>query len=341
MRWTVRGEYLLLQAMAVPVGVALAQLIVHAIGRGAFAYGTSVTFVQAAWIALLLQVLGSAAATVVATRVVLRRPVADLLKRTGFITGRRQPSLTEVVVGTLAVVGLVQVLRHGQRLGPVALAAPAMLALVSGFLAARLMDEISARRAMAAAPHSWSVLAWANLRRRTTNSWCCSVVAITTCMLLVGLLAWRSEGAVSGRGDLLATRLLIMDGLVAVALVVVLIIACAWMDRAGRGQAIRGLRMVGVGLQPLRRAAVQEAVVPIGVGVTSGATASLSVFIVLMPSILSGSRGGLANRPQFAPEFVLLAAATFTFLALIAGGMAVIATRTAMTAMESGDDYHS
>lgn len=333
MRWTVRGEYLLLQAMAVPVGVALAQLIVHAIGRGAFAYGTSVTFVQAAWIALLLQVLGSAAATVVATRVVLRRPVVDLLNRTGSVIGRRQPSLTEVATGTLAVVGLVQALRDGQRMGPVALAAPAMVALVSGLLAARLMDEISARRVMVAAQHSWSVLAWANLRRRTTNSWCCSVVAITTCMLLVGLLAWRSGGEVSG-GDLLATRLLIMDGLVGVVLVVILIVACAWMDRTGRGQAIRGLRIVGVGRGPLRRAAVQEAIVPIGVGVTSGAAASVLVFIALMPSILTGSQGSLLNRPQLAPEFVLLVAATFTFLGLIAAGMAVIVTRTAMNAMD-------
>jgi putative ABC transport system permease protein len=245
--WTVRGEYLLLQAVAVPVGAVLAQLIVHAMGKDTLAYGTSITFVDAAWIALLVQVLGSAAATVVATRVILHRPAVDLLKRTGSVTGRRQPSLTEVVVSTLAVVGLVQVLRHGQRMGPIALATPAMVALVSGLLAARLMDEISAKRATVTAQHSWSVLAWANLRRRTTNSWCCSVVAITTCMLLVGLLVWRSGGDVRG-GDLLAMRLLIMDGLAGVLLAVILIVACAWMDRTDRGKAIRGLRIVGVGV---------------------------------------------------------------------------------------------
>jgi hypothetical protein len=79
---------------------------------------------------------------------------------------------------------------------------------------------------------------------------------------------------------------------------------------------------------------VQEAVVPIGVGVTSGAAASVLVFIALMPSILTGSQGWLLNRPQLAPEFVLLVAATFTLLGLIAAGMAVSVTRTAMSALD-------
>jgi putative ABC transport system permease protein len=162
---------------------------------------------------VLLTVLGTLGGGIVtaalSSRQVFRRPVAELLRRVPARSSGRGAGLIDAVVVVLAAAGVVQLINdRGTRPSPVAMLAPGMIAVAGGLLAARVLVRVARRRVAASTARGRTpgLVGWAGIARRPGTARIASVLAVATCLLLVGVQAWtvaernRSERASAETG---------------------------------------------------------------------------------------------------------------------------------------------
>ncbi len=186
------AEVLLLLLLAAPAGTLIGYLAVRRAAPHVFAPGTTVAFGWPVALTVLVAVAGGLVTAALSSRQVLRRPVTELLRRVP-PRRRRRAGLAEVVVGVLAVAGVIQL--AGDRGGPpspLALLAPGLVAIAGGLLAGRLLVAIARRRSTAALRRgrAGAAAGWAGIARRPGSARIASVLAVATCLLLVGVQAW-------------------------------------------------------------------------------------------------------------------------------------------------------
>ena len=146
---------------------------------------------------------GGLVTAALASRQVFRRPVSELLRRVPPRRAGRAAGLVDGVVVVLAIAGVVQLVSdRGGRPSPVALLAPGMVAVAGGLLAARILVRVARRRTdrcrwnAAARP---AVAGWAGVARRPGTARIASVLAVATCLLLVGVAGVDRRRAQPGR----------------------------------------------------------------------------------------------------------------------------------------------
>lgn len=186
------AEVLLLLLLAAPAGTLLGYLAVRGAAPRVFAAGTTVALGWSVLLTVLVAVAGGLVTAALSSRQVLRRPVTELLRRVP-PRRRRRAGLAEVVVGVLAVAGVVQLTgdRGGQP-SPLALLAPGLVAIAGGLLAGRLLVAVARRRSAVALRRgrAGAAAGWAGIARRPGSARIASVLAVATCLLLVGVQAW-------------------------------------------------------------------------------------------------------------------------------------------------------
>jgi putative ABC transport system permease protein len=170
------GPVLMLVAAAAPVGVALGLGVVWLVFRDV---ELRWPVVAAAAGALVLTGLAS----MVAARSTLRRDTLDLLRQVR--RGRSRAGLVEGAVVALAAASLVVAL--GDPAAPLALLAPASVAVVAGIVTARLVRLWAARRRYDAIP---ALLAAARLARRPDGGRVIVVATVAVALLSFGVSAW-------------------------------------------------------------------------------------------------------------------------------------------------------
>lgn len=186
-------EVVVLLVVAAPAGTVLGYLLLRWVAASFFAPGTTVAPTSALLVAQLLGLAGGLAAVAAAARGVVRRPVVDLLRRVPAEHGRRRAGLVDGVVVALAAAGLLQlVASRGGKPGPVALLGPGMVGVAAGLLAARVLVRVARRHLgrAAAAGHVARLVGWAGPARRPAARRTAAVLAVATCLLLVGTQAW-------------------------------------------------------------------------------------------------------------------------------------------------------
>ncbi len=190
------AEVFLLLLVAAPLGTVLGWLLVRAAAGRVFAPGTVVTLTSTSLSVVLtvaIASLGGLLTAALAARTVLRRPVSELLRRVPPRRAGRGAGIVEAVVVVLAIAGVVQLASdRGGRPSPVALLGPGMIAVAGGLLAGRLLVRVARRRTTAALARGRvaGVGGWAAIARRPGTARIASVVAVATCLLLVGVQAW-------------------------------------------------------------------------------------------------------------------------------------------------------
>ena len=105
----------------------------------------------------------------------------------------RAAGLVDGVVVVLAIAGVVQLVSdRGGRPSPVALLGPGMVAVAGGLLAARILVRVARRRTTVSMERGRAagVVGWAGVARRPGTARIASVLAVATCLLLVGVQAW-------------------------------------------------------------------------------------------------------------------------------------------------------
>ncbi len=133
------AEPLGLLAVAVPLGVLLAQAAVRLLAASVLLPGTAVGMPVASWVAVGATVLVSAVACAMAARSSLRVPVADQLRRrSGEAAAGTASATVTAVLGTLVTVAVVLVLTQGRSAQAAlpALLTPVLIGLVAGLLVA-------------------------------------------------------------------------------------------------------------------------------------------------------------------------------------------------------------
>jgi len=203
------AEVVLLLLVAAPLGAVVGWLAVRGAAGRVFAPGTDVVATWSVLVTVLGALAGGVVTAAVSSRQVFRRPVSELLRRVPPRRAGRRAGLVEGVVLVLAVAGVVQLVSdRGGRPSPVALLAPGMVAVAGGLLAARVLVRV-ARLRMAAATargRAQGLVGWAGVARRPGTARIASVLAVATCLLLVGVQAWtvaernRSERAAAETG---------------------------------------------------------------------------------------------------------------------------------------------
>ncbi|HET6213093.1 MAG TPA: FtsX-like permease family protein [Micromonosporaceae bacterium] len=183
------GEVLLLIAFAAPLGVVAGLAVVEAAARLTLASGTHV---QVRWPVFATAAVGLAAAVFAATlaaRRTLRRPVLGLLRRVPERT-RWQAGVAEGVAVALAGASLFAAI--GDRAAPLALLAPALLAVVAGVAAARLLGMWSRLRLVVARRRGRvpALLSAAQLARRPATQRVVVVVTVAVALLSFAATAW-------------------------------------------------------------------------------------------------------------------------------------------------------
>ncbi|MDI1459638.1 hypothetical protein QEZ54_01530 [Catellatospora sp. KI3] len=183
------GETLLLIVLGAPLGLAAGLGAVELAARTVLADGVHVEprwpVLAAAAVGLLL----ACAAAWLAARATLRRPVLGLLRRVPERRGWRAGVLEGVVVA-LAVASLAAALQD--RSAPLALLAPAALAVVAGLLAGRVLAlwskmRLSLARRRGAVP---VLLASAQLSRRPGAGRTVAVLTAAVALLAFSATAW-------------------------------------------------------------------------------------------------------------------------------------------------------
>ena len=182
------GEVLLLIVAATPAGIGLGLAGVAVTGRVAFAAGTGVELRWPVWAAAAGALLGSALAATVAARTTLRREPLELLRRVP-ARGRWRAGLLDGLVLALAAAGLAVALTD--RRSPVALLAPALVALAAGLLTARLVRGWARRRLRRPARRVPPVLAAAQLARRPAGQRVMAVLAVAVALLSFAAIGWQ------------------------------------------------------------------------------------------------------------------------------------------------------
>ena len=203
------AEVFLLLLVAAPLGTVVGYLAVRGAGPRVFAPGTEVVLTSTVLLTVLGTVAGGVLTAALSSRQVFRRPVAELLRRVPPRRAGRRAGLVEGVVVVLAVAGVVQLVSdRGGRPSPVALLAPGMVAVAGGLLAARVLVRVARRRAARALGRGRAAgaVGWAGVARRPGTARIASVLAVATCLLLVGVQAWtvaernRNERAAAETG---------------------------------------------------------------------------------------------------------------------------------------------
>jgi ABC-type lipoprotein release transport system permease subunit len=187
------AEIVLLLVIAGPLGTVLGWLALRAAAPRVFARGTPVVLTGSVLLTVSGALAGGLVTALLAARGVLRRPVTDLLRRVPPRRRGRKAGLVEGVVLALSLAGIAQLLNdRGGRPSPVALLAPGMVAVAGGLVAGRLLVRVARRRSEQALERGRpaSVVGWSGVARRPGTARIASVLAVATCLLLVGVEAW-------------------------------------------------------------------------------------------------------------------------------------------------------
>ena len=195
---------LLLLLVAAPLGTVVGYTSVRAAADRVFAPGTEVVLTWSVLLTVLGTLAGGLVVAALSSRQVFRRPVAELLRRVPPRSAGRRAGVVDVVVVVLAAAGIVQLINdRGDRPSPIAMLAPGMVAVAGGLLAARVLVRVARRRVARATElgRTSGLVGWAGVARRPGTARIASVLAVATCLLLVGVQAWtvaernRSERA--------------------------------------------------------------------------------------------------------------------------------------------------
>lgn len=183
------GEVLLLIVLATPVGVVIGLGLVELASRAALAEGTQVELRPPVFAAAAGALGAVALAAVLAGRATLRRPVLALLRRVPARGGWRA-GVTEGVVVALAGASLYAAL--SDRAAPLALLAPALLAVLAGIVAARVVGAWSTVRLRLARRRGRlpALLSAAQLSRRPGGRRIVVVVTVAVALLSFAATAW-------------------------------------------------------------------------------------------------------------------------------------------------------
>jgi putative ABC transport system permease protein len=211
------AEVFLLLLVAAPLGTALGWAAVRSAAGRVFAPGTEVVLTSSVLLTVLGTLGGGIVTAALSSRQVFRRPVSELLRRVPARSSGRAAGLIDAVVVVLAVAGVVQLVNdRGTRPSPVAMLAPGMIAVAGGLLAARVLVRVARRRVAVSTARGRTpgLVGWAGVARRPGTARIASVLAVATCLLLVGVQAWsvaernRSEraGAETGAAVVLQAR---------------------------------------------------------------------------------------------------------------------------------------
>ena len=211
------AEILLLLLVAAPLGTVLGYASVRVAAGRVFAPGTEVVLTWPVLLTVLGTLAGGLVTAALSSRQVFTRPVAELLRRVPPRGAGRRAGLVEVVVVVLAAAGIVQLVDdRGGRPSPVAMLAPGMVAVAGGLLAARVLVRVARRRVARSTDlgRASGLVGWAGVARRPGTARIASVLAVATCLLLVGVQAWtvaernRTEraGAETGAAVVLQVR---------------------------------------------------------------------------------------------------------------------------------------
>jgi putative ABC transport system permease protein len=187
------AEIVLLLVLAAPLGTVAGYIAVRAAGPHVFAPGTHVVLTSSVLLTVSIALSGGVVTAALAARRVFRRSVGDLLRRVPSRGSGRRGTVLEGVVITLAIAGIAQLVSdRGGRPSPVALLAPGMVAVVGGLVASRLLVGIARNGSVRAAQRGKAarLIGWCGLARRPGTARIASVLAIATCLMLIGVEAW-------------------------------------------------------------------------------------------------------------------------------------------------------
>jgi putative ABC transport system permease protein len=187
------AEIVLLLVVAAPLGTVAGYVAVRASGPHVFAPGTHVALTSSVLLTVSIALSGGVVTAALAARRVFRRSVGDLLRRVPSRGSGRRGTVLEGVVITLAIAGLAQLISdRGGRPSPVAVLAPGMVAVVGGLLASRLLVGFARSGSVRAAQRGKAaqLIGWCGVARRPGTARIASVLAIATCLLLIGVEAW-------------------------------------------------------------------------------------------------------------------------------------------------------
>jgi hypothetical protein len=203
------AEIVLLLLVAAPLGTFVGYSAVRAAAGRVFAPGTEVVLTWSVLLTVLGTLAGGVVTAALSSRQVFRRPVAELLRRVPPRSAGRRAGLVDAVVVVLALAGIVQLISdRGSRPSPIAMLAPGMVAVAGGLLAARVLVRVARRRVARATERGRTpgLVGWAGVARRPGTARIASVLAVATCLLLVGVQAWtvaernRTERAAAETG---------------------------------------------------------------------------------------------------------------------------------------------
>lgn len=183
------GEVLVLIVAAAAPGIALGLGVVEAAGRLALADGAHVEVRAPVFAAAGVALAGAVVAAVLAGRATLRRSALVLLRRVPARGGWRAGAAEGMLVA-LAAAALVVTL--GDRTAPLAMLTPALLAVVAGVAAARLVGLWSRLRLRVARRRGRipGLLSAAQLARRPEGRRLVAVVAVAVALLTFTATAW-------------------------------------------------------------------------------------------------------------------------------------------------------
>jgi hypothetical protein len=181
------GEVLVLIAAATPLGVAAGLAVVAVAARIALADGVPVELRWPVLAAAGAALVTTALAALAAARTTLRRSPLELLRR---VPGRVRwrAGLVEGVVVALAAASTVVAV--GDPGAPLALLAPALVALVAGIATARLVRLSAGLRLRRPGGRIPALLAAAQLARRPAGQRVIAVVTVAVALLSFAALGW-------------------------------------------------------------------------------------------------------------------------------------------------------
>ncbi|GAA1659693.1 hypothetical protein GCM10009765_06310 [Fodinicola feengrottensis] len=192
------AESLLLVLAAGPVGLLLGLLATELVARGLLASGIHVELRLPVWVVAGLALAGALVAAAIAGRRVLGLSVADLLRRVPARRHGLRAGIADGIVVALAVAALVQLLTdRGRSASPLALVAPAMVAVVMGIGAARLLPLLARWQRITARTRANLVgmLGWTPLERRASGRRSILVVTVAVALLFFSSIAWDTAAS--------------------------------------------------------------------------------------------------------------------------------------------------
>ena len=184
-----RSEAMLLVAAAAPLGVALALGVVEAAARGMLRPGVHVELRWPVAVAAAVAVLASFVLVRTASARPLARPVLALLRR---VPERASWRTGAAEAGVVALAAASLVAAVSDQTAPLALLAPAMLAVVAGVVTARLLAGWSRLRLHRHTRRGrvTGVLAHAQISRRGLGRRVVLVVTVAVALLSFAATAW-------------------------------------------------------------------------------------------------------------------------------------------------------